>query len=374
MKLRDNDPFDRTECAVSKERVTLTISESAMNTTPTLIARIRRVVVTGLCLVGMLGLLVPDVHAQSSAFEEARSAYQSADYERAVQLFSEVAQDTEADKQLRKEALQYLGRVYIARSAMDEAREAVTRLLKLEPPLVELNPDVEPPPLMKLYYEVRKDLTGGYQVEREDPGLQTIAIMDFTNSSVDEKERFDPMQQGFASMLINYLNGSTDLKVVERERIQWLLQELEMQRDPGLVDQSTAVRTGKLLGATTALFGAFTVHDDDMWLSARLVKVETGEVLLAEQIIGDKDDFFELAQDLSMQVAQAVNVKLEESKLGAQTQTKSLDAMMSYSEGLSLLEQEQYRAAYEKFQEALEYDPNYTKAQLKADSIRPLIG
>ena len=81
----------------------------------------------------------------------------------------------------------------------------------------------------------------------------------------------------------------------------------------------------------------------------------------------------ELVQKLSLQTAKAINVALEESDLGAVDETRSLDAMLSYSEGLELLEQASYRAAYNKFVEALEYDPSYARAELKADSLRPML-
>lgn len=307
-----------------------------------------------------------------AALEKAIETFNAAEYDQAINSFAALVEDASTEKQVKKEALQYLGRAYVAKRAYDDVRATIDRLLDLEPPLYEPDADVEPPDLMELYYEVRRDYTG-YEVERADPGMKTLAVMDFTNTSVDEKERFDPMQQGFASMMINYLEGATDLKVIERERIQWLLDELELQRQPGLVNQESAVRTGELLGATAVLFGAFTVHDDQMWLSARLVKVETGEILLAEQIFGDKDEFFELVEDLSTQVTDAIGVEMASAE-GAGAESRSLDAVLSYSQGLGLIEQEKYQEAYDKFMEALEYDPGYTRARQKAESLRPQLG
>lgn len=317
-------------------------------------------------------LLVAPTQGQPAAFEKAQEAYRFGEFETAVNLFSEVAQDSAIDRNVRREALHYLGRAYIARDKRDKAREAIETLLELEPPLVELDPNVEPPPIMSLYYEVRKEMRGDYTTEKEGPGLQTLAIMDFTNSSVDENERFDPLRKGFPSMMINYMSGATDLKVIERERIQWLLNELELQRQADVVDQSTAVRTGKLLGANAVVFGSYTVHEDQMWLSARVVKVETSEIMLSEQVMGEPDEFFDLVKDLSMQVTRAVNVELEEDQLGS-GQTNSLDAMMAYSDGLDELEDGNYRAAYEHFLRASELDPNYKQAELKAESLQPML-
>ncbi|MEM8486249.1 MAG: CsgG/HfaB family protein [Bacteroidota bacterium] len=324
-------------------------------------------------LVGLFVLLpVTSLFAQSS-LEDAVSAYHEAEFDRAITLFADVAGDESQNKGVRKEALQFLGRAYVAKRNENKARDVLKDLIELEPPIVELDPDVESPPLMKLYYDVRKQQTDSYEIERADPGLQTLAIVDFTNNSLDDRERFDPLEGGFASLMVHQLNGATGLKVIERERIQWLLQELDLQQEEGRVDQATAVRTGKLLGATSVLFGSFMKHRNELRINARLVKVETGEILMTEQVAGKDKDFFELAEELSLKVAQGINVKLQDTMIGKQSDTRSLDAMISYSEGLELLEQEDYQAAYLKFEEALEYDSNYSRARTKADSIKPLL-
>lgn len=332
----------------------------------------RRAFSIGLGLFAVVLVLGMPVRAQPAAFQKAKDAYEFAEYEKAIDLFSQVAQDTSQDKSIRKDALRYLGRAYVAKDKRNKAREAIRTLLKLEPPIVELDPDREPPPIMDLYYEVRKQMEG-YAVQKRDPGMKTLAIMDFTNGSVDEKERYNSLQKGFPDMMIHYLNGGTDLKVVEREHIQWLLKELKLQRKPGVVDQSTAVRAGKLLGAHAVIFGSYIIHDDQMWLSARMVKVETGEIMLTEKLFGDPDEFFDLIEDLSMRVTRAINVELEETKLGMDNETRSLDAKIAFSDGLEELEDGNYRAAYEKFLEALEYDSDYTRAKVKAESLKPML-
>ncbi|WP_179862166.1 CsgG/HfaB family protein [Longibacter salinarum] len=312
---------------------------------------------------------VTAVHAQDSVLKQAKEEYQFAEYDKASELFAQVADNESASKADRSQALRYLARVYVAKNKQSKARDAVRQLLKMKPG-AEFDPDVEPPPIMQIYYDVRKEMDG-YGVQN-DAGLKTLAVMDFSNDSVDERERFEGLEKGLPSMMINYLNGGTDLKVIERERIQWLLNELELQRDDQKVDQSTAVRTGKLLGAHSVVFGSYTVFEGQMMILARVVKVETGEVLLGEQVTGKPDEFFELIEELSTKITRSVNVEMEEAKMGT-SETKSLDAMMAYSDGLSLLEDGKYRAAREKFLQAVEYDESFSRARIKAESIKPMV-
>ncbi len=310
--------------------------------------------------------------AQDATLAEAKDEYIFAEYDRAIELFSEIAHSAEYDAETRIEAFRYLGRSYIAKDEEQEAREAMTELIDLEPPIVELDADSEPPPLIELYYEARREAQGNYQVEQRDPELQTLAVMDFTNNSVDQRDRFDGLSNGLPSMMINYINNGVDLKVIERERIQWILDELELQRQDDVVDQSTAVRTGELLGANAVVFGSYIVLNDQMRISARVVNVETGEVLLGEEVTGEAENFFTLIEDLSQEVTRAVNVEAEETQLGSE-ETNSLDAMMAYSDGLEYMEQGDYRAAFEKFMEAVDYDASFVRAERKAESLRPML-
>ena len=134
-------------------------------------------------------LLAAPVQAQPSALQEAKEASEFGEYEQAATLLSEVTQDTSVDETYRRDAFEYLVRAYIAQGQREKARTAMKTWLQMEPPPVKLDPNRQPPDLMRIYYEVRKEMTGEYAV-RQDPGLQTLAIMDFTNASVNDAQRW----------------------------------------------------------------------------------------------------------------------------------------------------------------------------------------
>ena len=131
---------------------------------------------------------------------------------------------------------------------------------------------------------------------------------------------------------------------------------------------------GKQLGVQTVLMGSFIIMKNEIWLGARLVKVETSEILFTDEIKGKLDDFFDLIDELSSKIAAKIEVELKKQDVGdVVPEAPSLDAVMAYSIGLSYLEREDYKNAYAKFQEALKFDPNYEKAQLRAQTIAPLL-
>jgi TolB-like protein len=350
------------------------MSTSQTPTGSSVLSHLRRGVglaVAGFVLASALGSLQPSA-AQQSTFDEAKQKYQFAEYQKATSLFKKVADDEQADVELRRDAHRFLARSYIAQGQKDKAQSAIESLVETNPPTDYLDPDVEPPAVMDLYYKVQKDQQGSYKVGQEKQGLQTIAVMDFTNNSITRREDYEGLSKGLPSIMINRLTGGTDLQVIERERIEWLLKELKLQRQKDKVDQSTAVRTGKLLGANAVVFGSFIATEGQMSITARVVKVETGEVMFGDQVRGKPDKFFELIGELSQKVTKSINVEMEETKLGSD-ETKSLDAMMAYSDGLNLLEAGKYRKAQQKFKKAVEYDENFAKAKKKMKSMRPMV-
>jgi len=309
--------------------------------------------------------------SQSAALQEAISSYDDAEFDKAIRLFSEIAENSTSGVEVRMEAYQFLTRLYVAKQMENEARSTIKDLLELEPPLAQFDSNSEPLSLMTMYYSARKEKTGGYEVEREDDTIKTIAIVDFRDDSFGSSdEDYTGLSAHLASKMINFLNGSVDLKVVERERLNFILEELKLQRDGNIVDQQTAVRVGKVMGAQSVIFGNFAVIKKNIDIGVRMVNVETSEVLLGDDVNGKLDDVFDLTKELSMKIANAINVSLDEDVIDEIGESRNLDAMLSYQAGVKLLEQNQIAAAYNKFQEALKYDPSYAQAALRVTSLK----
>lgn len=65
---------------------------------------------------------------------------------------------------------------------------------------------------------------------------------------------------------------------IERQRIEELLFELKLQKADG-IDQESAVKIGNLLGAQLMVFGSFAALNDIVIVTARVVSVESGEII-----------------------------------------------------------------------------------------------
>jgi TolB-like protein len=199
--------------------------------------------------------------------------------------------------------------------------------------------------------------------------------MPFDNASISEDQRnLDPLSQGLASMMIQDISKSEHMRVVERDRINFLVDELKLQQSD-LVDKSTAVEMGKLVGAQTILMGSFMkINKKDMKLFGRLVSVETSEILKAAEVEGDPDDIFELQKDLVLKVLGELNIDVDKDtkKKIEKGKDAKYEALYHYSLGLALQDKKDYKAAYAEFQKALELAPNYAEAARKKNRLEPL--
>jgi TolB-like protein len=105
----------------------------------------------------------------------------------------------------------------------------------------------------------------------------TLAVLYFENTG---DARLDPLRVGLCQVMVSDLDDIDGVKVVERQRLQAILDELKLGHQ-GDIDAATAARVGKLLGADTLLLGTYFERMGTLRIDARLVKVETEEVILA---------------------------------------------------------------------------------------------
>src|ERR1041385_6552113 len=84
-----------------------------------------------------------------------------------------------------------------------------------------------------------------------------VAVLYYDNNSIGkDRADYDGLGKGIADLLINDMASAGNVTVVERDRIQSLLQEQNMTK-AGAIDPQTAVRLGKLLGAQYMIYGGF---------------------------------------------------------------------------------------------------------------------
>ncbi len=195
---------------------------------------------------------------------------------------------------------------------------------------------------------------------------KTMAVLPFENNSVTDPDRYDPLSKGLSAMLITDLkNSSTSLQLIERDKIQALLKEIAMSQS-GIVDQSTAVKAGKILGAQSIVFGSFMVLGNQVRMDARIIKVETSEVVMAESIVGDSSGLLNLAMDLAGKIAKSMKVAFKPPRVKSEG---DINAALYFSKGLDALDRGDKKEAKKMFSKSIELDSAY-KAQV--DNVKGL--
>ena len=89
--------------------------------------------------------------------------------------------------------------------------------------------------------------------------LPRIAVVGITSTALGYIWRSDsPLSLGATDLMINALLGTKHFRVFERGKLDLLLQEQNFQNFSGLVDQTTAVKLGKMIGVDAILTGSLT--------------------------------------------------------------------------------------------------------------------
>jgi TolB-like protein len=128
----------------------------------------------------------------------------------------------------------------------------------------------------------------------------TVAVMPyFDNAAVINRADYESLGKGIADVLISDLSGNPSIRVVERDRVQQLIDEQNLGAS-GRVDKATAVAAGKLLGAQHMIFGGFIVDAKGrMRLDARAVNVETSEIEHVESVTDKADNLLAIISTLA---------------------------------------------------------------------------
>lgn len=204
-----------------------------------------------------------------------------------------------------------------------------------------------------------------------------IAVMPFTNggSYGKDKEDFQALEKGLAGMLISELSQNPAARLVDREAIQKILDEQKLAKD-GAVDAATAAKVGKLVGAKYMVLGSFTDFYGKFRIDARLVSVETSEIL--KVVRGDpklekRDEVFHLVQSVAENLMKETKLPplTEQQARAVKARNVPTEALSYYSRALLYQDQGDKAKAADYFKKALAVFPEYTEAQEGLKKVGP---
>ena len=197
----------------------------------------------------------------------------------------------------------------------------------------------------------------------------TLAVLYFDYGGNDAS--LEALRKGLAQMLISDLSATDGLRVVERERLQAILEEQKLAQT-GKTDAATAARIGKLLGARYLVLGSYFDVLKAFRVDARLVDVETGQIVKSVGAAGRPDDFLGLEQQLAEGLKQALQgvargparseAPTRRSSATPPKQLKTETAVM-YGRALVAMDDGDRKGAKTLFKKVLSAQPDFELAQ-----------
>jgi tetratricopeptide (TPR) repeat protein len=201
---------------------------------------------------------------------------------------------------------------------------------------------------------------------------RTVAVLPFRYNGADTT--YKPLERGFAELITTDLSRVPGLTVVERARLQAILDELQLQSS-GATDAATSVRTGKLIQAGRMVAGELTLNANQLRASTAIVDVATGipaggppdNSTIDALFDMEKRIVIDLIEKLGFTITTALRNQIE------QRPTRSLQAFLAYSRGLVAEDRGQYDEAGRFFQDASRIDPNFAPAQQKSQEVSTIV-
>ena len=203
---------------------------------------------------------------------------------------------------------------------------------------------------------------------------RTVAVLPLRYTGTDSTLK--PLERGLAELIVTDLSRSRQITVVERSRIQAILDEIALSQG-NRVDATSQVRAGKLVAAGRLVQGGITSTPGRaaLTIDAAIVDAQTSQAVGSAQASDALDQLFAMEKRLVFDIFQTMGVTLTaaERVLVEQQPTKSLRAFLSYSAGLLSEDNGNLDEAARHYQEAVRIDPSFVQAVTRGADVQNAI-
>jgi curli biogenesis system outer membrane secretion channel CsgG len=200
----------------------------------------------------------------------------------------------------------------------------------------------------------------------------TVAILYFTNGALIDNASYAPLSKGMAEMLITELTQNNAVRVVERDRLQSVIEEQNLQNSDR-VDKETAVKLGKTLGARHMLMGTFVIDPKkNMRIDVRAVNTETSAIEYTESVTGSADNLLQLVIQLGSKVNAGLKLpalKTASASTPAAKSPNQFKAIMAMSQALEAEDRKNPAQAATLYKQAIALNPDFDRAKVRLASI-----
>jgi len=175
-----------------------------------------------------------------------------------------------------------------------------------------------------------------------------------------------------AVMLISDLTKLDMVTVVERTELQALVEEIGLGQS-GLVDPASAPRVGRLLQSQYLIGGSFSgTAATEVTAGANLIDVAPGKSIGRADAKAKMEQLFKLEKKLLDQIVLDLKLNLtqqQKRELGKPL-SRNPDALMDLFRGIDAADHQQFEAATQFLDRAIQQDPDLTLAKTSLQELK----
>jgi len=204
------------------------------------------------------------------------------------------------------------------------------------------------------------------------PPPNTLAVL-YLNNKSGEKQ-WHVLQKGLAVMLITDLARVDSLEVVERIKLQALLDEMELSAS-GLAASRYAPRMGNLLGVCYVAGGDILKgQSTDLVIDPSILDVPDATMLNQPYAYGNLSELIVVEKKLLFDIIRTMEIELtpQEKRELEKPISISAAALMALFTAIDLSDGGEYARAAEAYARALNHDPELSLARQSLQELRDL--
>jgi non-specific serine/threonine protein kinase len=185
------------------------------------------------------------------------------------------------------------------------------------------------------------------------PAGKSVAVLYFENLSGDKDDEY--FRDGMSEDIITELSKIKEMAVFPRAAVLSF-------RDKTI----TAPEIGRQLDAVFVLTGSIRRAGTRLRVTAQLIETNTGHSVWAERYDREMKDVFEVQDDISRSITQALRITLtaREQRAIEQKPTENLEAYDFYLRGRDYTHRENLQFAIQMFENAIRLDPGFALAHV----------
>lgn len=196
----------------------------------------------------------------------------------------------------------------------------------------------------------------------------TVAVFPF--KVLNKEERYVHLGEGASEAIINKLVNDKSLRTVEESQLDKAVSAIARNQS-GLFEEESYLQVGQMVDARYVVIGSAQVMQEEIAISARVLEVESRQLLASERVFGPLAQTFSLYDELAAKLMSKLTYHLAQRVVGGETadevavrqlidEAKAFDPLYAVVDGTA----KDFARALATYDKAALRDPKNAVAQL----------